>query len=223
MKIALIGYKGFVGRALFKELDVIGVDRDNYEKKKKDWYDMVINSAMPSKRFWAWNNPWDDFKATVELTADIFYNWKFEKLIQISTVSARCQLNHPYGVNKAAAEIIVLSRKNNLVIRLGALFGEGLDKGVIFDMLNGKEVFVAKESRYNYISTAKAAEIISKKINEFGIIEVGAKDTISLKEISDYFKLNVNFRERFEEQFTENPDEDYPEAKEVLEFIEKMR
>ena len=82
---------------------------------------------------------------------------------------------------------------------------------------------MAKESRYNYISTAKAAEIISKKINEFGIIEVGAKDTISLKEISDYFKLNVNFRERFEEQFTENPDEDYPEAKEVLEFIEKMR
>ena len=223
MKIALIGYKGFVGRVLFKKLNMVGVGRDNYDEMKKGEYDIVINCAMPSKRFWAFNNPFDDFKATVELTADIFYNWKFKKLIQISTVSARCQLDHPYGVNKTVAEYLVLSKKNNLVVRLGALFGEGLDKGTIFDMLNGNKIFVSKESRYNYISTEKAAEIILKKLNESGVVEVGAKDTISLKAISDYFRLNINFGEKFEEQFTKNPDENYPEAKEVLKFMEKIK
>ena len=221
MNIALIGYKGFVGSAIFKKIKAVGIDRNNYERMKENEYDIIINCAMPSKRFWALNNPLDDFKATVGLTADIFYNWRYKKLIQISSVSARCQLDHPYGVNKSAAESIVLSNKNNLVLRLGALFGEGLDKGVIFDMLNGNEIFVLGESRYNYISTEKVADIVLSKLNESGVVDVGARDSISLKEVADYFKINVKFGERFEEQVTENPSDNYPEAKEVLKFMEK--
>ena len=224
MKIALIGFEGFVGKALFNKLkdnnEVIGINRNNFNELQEDNYDIIINSAMPSKRFWALNNPLEDFEATVKLTAEIVYNWKYKKLIQISTVSARCQLDHPYGINKLTAETLVLNHsKKNLIIRLGGLFGEGLDKGVIFDILEGNELFLNGDSKYNYISTKKAAEIIAKKLDQNGIIDVGAKDQISLKEIADDLNLDPKFGDKFESQHTENPDEDYPEAKEVLKFI----
>ena len=225
MRIALIGYDGFVGRALYKKIlnnkfDVIGVNRSNYDGFKEYVFDIIINAAMPSKRFWALNNPFDDFDATVRLTADLIYNWKYKKFVQISTVSARCQLDHPYGINKACAENLVLNKsKKNLIIRLGALFGKGLDKGVIFGMKKGNKIFVSRDSRYNYISTDKAAEIIIQKLDESGILEIGAKDQISLKEIANYFKWNIDFGNKFESQHTENPDENYPKARKVLKFM----
>ena len=228
-RIALIGYKGFVGRALFEKLkenrhDVTGVSRDNYESNKKQEFGTLINSAMPSKRYWALENPMQDFDATVRLTADLVYGWKWKKFVQVSTVSARCQLDHPYGINKLCAETLVLNRsKSSLVFRLGALFGEGLDKGVIFDMLKGNKIFLSGNSRYNYISTGKASEIMAKKIGEKGIIEVGAKDQISLKEISDNLNLDVEFGDRLESQHTENPDDDYPESKEILKFMSNIK
>ncbi|MBL7095375.1 hypothetical protein ISS22_15535 [candidate division KSB1 bacterium] len=229
MKIALLGYKGFIGRALFKMLEdsehnVVCIGRDDYEKYKGDEFDLIINSAMPSKRFWAVDNPLDDFDATARLTADIVYNWKWKKIVQISTVSARCQLDHPYGINKKSAEVLVLNKSpKNLVIRLGGLFGAGLDKGAVFDISNGKKVFVSGESKYNFIDVDKAAEIIVKKMDKKGIVEVGAKDQISLKDIAKYFNKDVEFGERIESQHTENPDDDYPEAKEILKYVENAK
>ena len=62
---------------------------------------------MPSKRFWAKNNPYKDFIVTVEKTFKIANDWKSSKIIQISSISARSQLNTPYGRHKAAAEKLV--------------------------------------------------------------------------------------------------------------------
>ena len=52
---------------------------------------------MPSKRFWAKNNPELDYAETVTKTKNILSDFKFEKIIHVSTVSARCQLNTVYG------------------------------------------------------------------------------------------------------------------------------
>ena len=42
---------------------------------------------MPSGRFAAKNKPLDDFRETVQKTADLFYGWKFRRFVQISSVS----------------------------------------------------------------------------------------------------------------------------------------
>ncbi|MBL22904.1 MAG: hypothetical protein CMM48_03310 [Rhodospirillaceae bacterium] len=67
-RIALIGAGGFVGGSIAKSLstkseaDVVEVTRTNYDAARDDGsYDVLINSAMPSKRFWARQNPADDF------------------------------------------------------------------------------------------------------------------------------------------------------------------
>ena len=227
--VGLLGCRGFVGSALFQALhkagyDVASVSRDTYEEHRNGRYDVLINSAMPSQRFWALNNPLQDFEATVTLTADLIYNWHWSKFVQISTVSARCQLDHPYGLNKSCAETLVLNQSaNNLVIRLGGLYGRGLDKGTVFDVMNGNRLFVHGDSKYNFIDVQRAAGIIVQKLDETGIVEIGARDQISLIEIAEHFRFDVEFGERIESQHTENPLEDYPEAKKVLEFVAKQR
>lgn len=228
-KIAVIGASGFVGTALIKALkekgnyDIVPVVRSNYEQLKQDKYDLIIHSAMPSKRWWALNNPLDDFDATVRLTADIIYNWNYDKIALISSVSARVQREHPYGRHKYLAEELLLNTNpENLVFRLGGLYGEGLDKGVIFDMINGNQVFMTADSAFNYINTLTAAQLIIDQLDKSGIVDIGAKNIISIGEIAEYFNLDVEFGQRKEVQDTQNPGDDYPDAREVLDFIEKL-
>ena len=228
-RLALIGASGFVGSALKKaineqgEYEIISVTRKNYENYKNEKFDLVIHSAMPSKRWWALNNPLEDFKASVGLTADIVYNWDYDKLVIISSVSARVQRDHPYGRHKHLAELLALdANPNNLVFRLGGLYGEGLDKGVIFDMINGNQVFMTKDSAFNYIDTYKASELIVKRLDRTGIVDIGARDIITIGEIAEHFNLDVDYGDRKELQDTQNPEDDYPKAEDVITYIEKL-
>lgn len=230
-KVAIIGANGFVGKALTKAIqqsnnyEVVEVVRNNYEaiKQQQLEFDIIIHSAMPSKRWWAANHPLEDFDATVRLTADILYNWKFKKLALISSVSARLQTNHPYGRHKHTAEVLVSDYSSeNIIFRLGGLYGEGLDKGVVFDMIEGNEVFMTADSAFNYIDTENAAALILKYIGEKGLMDIGAKDTISIGDIAQHFNLQVLFGKRKEYQFSENPKSDFPEAKKILQYIEKI-
>ena len=227
-KIAVIGCHGFVGSAICRYLEsndksYYGVNRSNFNELCSDNYDIIINSAMPSKRYWAKNNPLDDFQATVGLTADIFYNWNYDKIIQISSVSARCQLDQPYGINKRCAEELVLKNKKNLVLRLGAIYGKGLEKGALFDILNGNPVYVDGKSKYNFLDVDLAAQYIYELRKSSGIIEVGAKDEISLNEIAETFKKEVSFSGSIEFQNTISPDPSYPSSFEVISFLERHK
>ena len=68
---------------------------------------------MPSKRFWAKNNPKLDYVETVEKTIFFCREFRFKKFIHISSVSARCQLNTIYGENKKKSEDFVLKDREN--------------------------------------------------------------------------------------------------------------
>src|SRR3989344_8165754 len=96
--IAVVGARGYVGSALSRALTSMGrclvveVTRKNYAETARESYDVLINCAMPSARFWAKSNPEKDFIETVEKTAQLLYAWNFKKFVQVSSVSARCQL-----------------------------------------------------------------------------------------------------------------------------------
>ena len=200
---------------------MIRVTRQNHDAMRDQAYDVLINSAMPAKRFWARNNPLEDYRETVEKTLGFFQGWKFKKFIHISSVSARCETDTVYGKHKAEAEKICNDGKS-LIVRLSAMFSPDLSTGVLIDILKGTQLFVSGESRYCFCAKDFVAQWIAHHMELTGIVEVGAKNTLSLQEIADHLKKKINFEGRTELQEIISPRPDFPDAREVLAFMEQM-
>lgn len=228
VSVAVIGADGYVGHALCNALAcnptivLTCVNRDNYAQMQKKSFDILINAAMPSKRFWAKNNPDKDFVETVQKTADLLYGWRFKKFIQISTLSARCQLDTVYGRHKAAAEKLC-AFGGNLIVRLGPMYSKDLSKGVLVDMLEGRKVFADGESKYCFAPLEFSASWVVSNLDCSGIIEVGARNSIRLQEVADYLGVNVEFEGVIDNQEVEKPLDIYPNARDVLVFLDSIR
>jgi len=222
-KIGIVGAEGFLGRTLVKvsedfNLKITKITRQNFDDYKKCKFDILINTAMPSKKYWASKNPYLDFQQSVGLTAELVFNWNFDKLIHISTISVKeIENKHPYGINKKAAEIIAFHTKS-LIVRLGTLYGKGLQKGPLYDLLNSKKLYVDLKSEYNYISTDFVSRWIYSNIDREGIVELGAVDTISLYEIANSLDLKVESGDRYEQIFSSQIESGMPHANEVLKY-----
>lgn len=228
LSVAVIGVKGYVGSALYDALlhssqySVTGVTRESYSDDQEDPFDILINAAMPAARFWAKNNPDKDFVETVQKTADLVYGWQFKKFVHISTVSARCQLDTVYGRHKAAAEKIC-GFGENLIIRFGSLYDQALKKGVLVDILQGKKVYVDGTSRYCFAPLDFVATWVASHLDRSGIVEVGARDAIAIQEVADHLGLDVEFEGVVDHQEIENPEPDFPAARDVLEFMKNWK
>lgn len=227
-KIAVVGSSGFVGKALIRatrefNFEVTCVTRQNYDECKKMSYDYVINTAMPSKRFWSLNNPVDDINETVLKTAKIFYEWHYEKFIQISSISAEKQLDIPYGRHKRAAEVIVEKDESALIVRLGAMYGNGLLKSALFDLVNKNHIYVDINSEYNYINVDYAAKHILNNLDLKGIQNIGASDSISLLEISKDIWENPSYEGRLEKLVFNKVDSSMPSSREVLKYVNSLK
>lgn len=226
VKIGLVGAGGYVGSALLKSLSkktqyaVTPIYRSNYNYWKKKEFDIVINSAMPAARFWAKQHPQKDFIETVKKTSDIVNDFKYKKLIQISSLSARTELHNAYGRHKAAAEKIAYF-DNNLIFRLTATFDDTLSKGVLVDILHNNKVFVDEKSRYSFSKLEITTDWIANNLDASGIIEVGARNSISLEEIVKKLGIQVEFEGEIDIQEVQNPSPDFPEAKDVIHFLKK--
>jgi nucleoside-diphosphate-sugar epimerase len=177
---------------------------------------------MPSGRFWAKNNPEKDYEENVEKTVRFLKEWKYKKFVQISTVSARCQLDTVYGRHKAAAEKLC-NFADNLIVRLGALYGGNMTKGVLVDMLQGKKVFVDGASRYSFVSVDVATEWIAKNLHRSGIVEFGGKNAIALQDVAKHLQKDMEFEGELDHQDIESPDDDFPEASDVLAFLDSQK
>ncbi len=222
-KLGIVGATGFLGKTLVevsKDFDfkTTEITRKNFDDYKHDKFDILINTAMPSKKYWASKNPFLDFQQTVELTAELVFNWNFDKYIHISSISVNeIETKHPYSINKKAAEIIA-SYPKSLIVRLGALYGKGLQKGALYDLLNSNKLYVDLKSEYNYISTDFVSRWIYSNSDRVGIVELAAVNTISLHEIAKSLDLTIESGERFERIFSSQIESGMPPANEVLQF-----
>ncbi len=228
ISVAVVGANGYVGSSLCeafrakKTVELVPVTRGSYRALSQGEYDVVVNCATGSKRFWASQDPKQHFIETVDKTEHLINEWKYKKFIQISSVSARCELGSVYGKHKLLAENLCGSLENCLIVRLTATYGPHLSKGVLIDLLNGK-VYVGKESRYAFAPLHFVSEWIANHLDRTGLVEVGAKNTISLREIADRLNLKVEFGDRIENQEIMDPEETFPDAADVLFFMNNMK
>ena len=213
-------WKKFIKNFKKKKINFLGLTRENYKDFFHANFDYLINAAMPSKRFWAKNNPKLDYEETVNKTIGFTQEFKYKKFIHISSVSARCQLNTIYGKNKRESEEIVVKKPNNLVLRLGPIYGSFLDKGVLIDMLKSKTVYINGASKYSFTNVEWICNWLINNIDNYsGIKEIGSKDFIVLSDLAKKINSNSNFEGEIDNQITEDSENYESKSEDVYYFL----
>jgi nucleoside-diphosphate-sugar epimerase len=228
--VALIGANGFVGSEITnalineKRYSFIPVTRqDNLEEAIKK-AEVVIYAANSGKRFFAENNPEIDFDESVEKTAIIKKLSINKRLILISSISARTQLNTVYGRNRRACELIA-DTENSLIVRLGPMYGAGKSIGVLNDIINNKKVYAAPSTEYAFVDVKYNAQKIVSFINNNsvkGIIEIGAKNGISLESLRNTLQSTSTFEGEDDTQIPISPANDAPDVNAVISFAKSI-
>lgn len=208
MKTALVGHTGFVGSNLKKQYDF----DDFYNSKNIDdiqykTYDLIVFAGVPAVKWMANKEPENDLKI-IEALQNILKTITAKQFILISTIDVypltkdydenfECNSleNHAYGKHRLLFENFCQTQfKNCVVMRLPGLFGDGIKKNVIYDLMNDNCLeMINVDSSFQYyfldhlwVDIQKAIEKNIKLLNLF-------TEPISTKTIVNKFfqeKLN---------------------------------
>lgn len=151
-KAALIGYTGFVGGFLATRMPFTHTfRRNNIEAIQDESFDVVVCAGMPAAKWLANQNPDEDTINTNRLI-EALRSLNTQCFVLISTVDIyqgdqTCseltapKPEHAYGTNRLRLEYFVKSTfRNHHILRLPALFGEGLKKNALFDLVNDNQI-----------------------------------------------------------------------------------
>ncbi|MGK8557227.1 hypothetical protein [Nocardia gipuzkoensis] len=227
LRVAVVGAAGYVGAALVEALgkrtewEVVPVVRADHERHRTAGrYDVLINAACPSKRFWAEHNPDADHAETVDKTRQLREQWRWDRFVQISSISARTQLDTVYGRNRAEAEQLG-SGADTFVVRLGPMYGGDYRKGVLADMAADRPVFASGRSRQSFAPVDWCAGWIAEHLGDTGLREVGARTSVTLAEVRDAVGSRSEFAKDYvDDQFPVTATgSDWPEAAAVIDWL----
>lgn len=146
----LIGYTGFVGSNLDKQIEF----ERKYNSKnildiKNEEFDILYCAGVSAVKWFANQNPEKDIE-NINSLIDNLKTIKTKKFVLISTIDIYSDLGDvdedripnvleqdTYGKNRYYLENWVKDNfQDYLIVRLPALFGEGLKKNFIYDLLN---------------------------------------------------------------------------------------
>ena len=167
-KTALIGYTGFVGGniAMQHAFDDVYNSQNIGDIEGKE-YDLVISAANRAEMWRINQEPEKDLAEIKEFISHI-EKVKISKLVLISTVGVYRNPNGanedtpietdgllPYGVNRYYLENYCRDNFDTTIIRLPGLFGKGIKKNVIYDLLHDNNIDrIHKDGVYQYYNLA---------------------------------------------------------------------
>ncbi|MDE2451194.1 MAG: NAD-dependent epimerase/dehydratase family protein [Gammaproteobacteria bacterium] len=154
MTSALIGHTGFVGGFLsgLERFDLL-IHRANVDWLRRRSLDRVVCAGLPAAKWIANREPNAD-RANMLLLCDTLRTVTAGSFVLISTIDVYPRIqdadeefdcgaapNHPYGRHRLEFEQFVRERfPHALILRLPALFGPGLRKNVLFDLMTGNQL-----------------------------------------------------------------------------------
>lgn len=247
-KLAIIGSNGMLGSDLVKYLSpffcITQITKDNYPRYIHKKFDVVLNANGNSKRFWANQNPQDDFIAsTVSVYNSIF---DFPSAIYIYISSSDVYENHtgvkytqeadeidpknlqPYGFNKYLGELIVKKFKEKfLILRSSMILGSNLKKGPFYDIFHNSPLFITSKTKLQLITTQAVADIVKTLLEKSIICEtlnIGGEGTFDFTKIQEYIDHKFQISSKAETQIYEMNVEKikslYPSLKVSSEYLE---
>ncbi len=149
MRTALIGHTGFVGSNLARQHPFSHTYRSTtIGEIDGQAFDLVVCAGVSASKWIANNNPEADW-AAIDLLINHLERVSASHVVLISTVdvypssvnvderTVPTEDNHAYGKHRLRLETFIKERfPQNTILRLPALFGEGLKKNVLFDLLH---------------------------------------------------------------------------------------
>lgn len=149
----LIGHTGFVGSNINRQENFdFCYNSQNIEEIKGRSFDLLICAGARGVKWKANKFPDDDFREITRLIQNID-KAKFKKLVLISTIAVCSDsVDDAYGRNRLYLETHLRSKYEcTTVVRLPALFGEGLKKNAIYDLINQNyEYLPSLDSQFQY-------------------------------------------------------------------------
>ena len=176
---ALVGFTGFVGGNLGRQISIdANFNSKNSQEMAGQEFSTVYFSAAPAEKWKANADPETDAK-TIDGLIGILKSFKAERLVLISTadiykVPVAVDENtipeteglHAYGFNRLRLEAAVreIFPIHN-ILRLPALFGPGLKKNAIFDLMNDNQVErINPNGEFQFYNMDNLAKDIEKAI-----------------------------------------------------------
>lgn len=208
-KTALIGYTGFVGGNLnyqYKFSDLY--NSKNIQEIEGKSYDLVVCAGTRSEMWLINQNSKKDLEEINSLIKSI-KKTKIKQFVLISTIavypnpvdinentSINSKKTSPYGQNRFYLEEFCQKTFDTLIIRLPGLFGQGLKKNAIYDLLNNHMIeSIHADSVYQFYDLLWLWRDISKSLEHNLKLVNFATEPTSIEEITkDCF--NINFTNR---------------------------
>ncbi|MDY6939776.1 MAG: pyridine nucleotide transhydrogenase [Cyanobacteriota bacterium] len=153
MTRGIIGYTGFVGGNLMRQSTFEKCyNSKNIESIAGEKLDLLVCAGAPAVK-WLANKEPDRDKASLDRLMRSLSQVKADKCVLVSTVDVYptpidvdettpidTENLHPYGKHRLELESFVGDRFDCAIVRLPALFGEGLKKNIIYDFLHQNQV-----------------------------------------------------------------------------------
>lgn len=171
----LIGATGFVGGNLARQhrFDA-AVNSRSIASVHRKRFDTIVCAAPQAQKWWANQNPAEDL-AAIERLVESLRRIEAERFVLTSTIDVFPRIapfdgrivdetldcaafdNHPYGRHRLLLEETVRGLyPRTLVIRLPALFGAGLKKNALFDLINDNNLhLIHPDSQYQWYDLAR--------------------------------------------------------------------
>lgn len=198
MKLILIGQNGFVGGNLNIQYKFDGAySKHNVFEAYGQNPDILIYCGVPGNKTMANNNEEEDNKAIQDAKENII-KINPKKLVLISTVDVyenptnkteddRPDATFPYGKHRLELENWVISNiKDYHIVRLPAIYGKGLKKNLIYDLIHTVPPFLSQE-RYNEFSLKN--DLVKEKYmkNEYGFHQIKQTNPAEYELIKQFF------------------------------------
>lgn len=198
MRTALIGYTGFVGSNIEQQtsFDDLYNSKNIGDIENKE-YDLVVSAANRAE-MWRINQEPDIDRAEIDEFISHIRKAKIGKLVLISTVGIYKDPNGanedtpietegllPYGLNRYHLEQFCRDNFDTTIVRLPGLFGSGLKKNVIYDLLHDNMIDkIHSDGTYQYYNLDNIWRDISIAVdNNLSLVNL-AVPPVSTREVA---------------------------------------
>lgn len=151
---ALVGYTGFVGSNLARSARFSHLyNSSNFRQMRGEQFDTIVCAGVSAAKWKANLDPGSDWQQISVLIAELATT-RARSFILISTVDVYPDIslpldetadiggeNHAYGTHRLRLEEFVANTFERFaIVRLPALFGPGLKKNALFDLMSNHEI-----------------------------------------------------------------------------------